>query len=102
MLALPPKPIVVTTFKTTLLVWVVLRGLLVSGTGTLAILPPASLFLMMSVAVTAVMDIVVARERVFLGNLGVGRRGIAGMSFVLTGVLEVISGLVLLWVSPGG
>ena len=40
------------------------------------------------------MDLTVARERIFLGNLGLGRRWVFGFSLLVSGVLEITTALV--------
>jgi len=50
---------------------------------------------MLAVAVTAVVDITVSRERVFLGNLGVSRKAVGGLAFSVSGALEIAAALVI-------
>ena len=92
---LPPGPVCWTTVRTTVLVWVVLRAIAGMSSGSPGMLLPASLFLMAGAATTAVVDITVARERIFLGNLGVGRRAIGGLAFFVAGALEITAALVI-------
>jgi hypothetical protein len=44
---------------------------------------------MLGVSAVAVADIIASRERVFLANLGVSRWSIAGLGFLVAGLLEV-------------
>jgi hypothetical protein len=57
---------------------------------------------MLGVAATAVVDITVARERLFLANLGAGRRVIVGLSLLVSGALEVISAVAVHALDLGG
>ena len=91
MISLPPKPVCWATARTTFLVWLVLRAVVGLSSGSPSIFLPVSLFLMLGVAATAVVDITVARERLFLANLGVGRRVIVGLSLLVSGALEIMS-----------
>ena len=95
MIQLPPKPVWASTLRITVLVWVVLRSIVALYNGSPTILLPASLFLMMGVAATAVVDATVARERLWLGNLGIGRRAVAGIALLGSGTLEVVSAVLL-------
>ena len=95
MIRLPPGPVCWTTVRTTVLVWVVLRALAAGYSGSPGMLLPASLFLILGAAAVAVVDITVARERIFLGNLGVSRRAIGGVAFVVAGTLEITASLVI-------
>ena len=92
---LPPGPVCWTTVRTTVLVWVVLKVFAGMYSGSPGMPLPASLFLMLGAATTAVVDITVARERIFLGNLGVDRRAIGGLAFVVAGTLEITAALVI-------
>ncbi len=98
----PPRPVCWATFRTTFLVWLVLRSVVGLANGSPAILPPVSLFLMLGAAATVVIDITVARERLLLGNLGVGRRMIAGVSLLVSGTLEVASAVAVHALGLGG
>ncbi|MGD2120914.1 MAG: hypothetical protein PVJ76_04180 [Gemmatimonadota bacterium] len=102
-----------TTIRTTLLSWVVLRafvgfatvvlgdsvGFAVAG---LSLVLGASILLILGVAAIAVIDISVARERLFLANLGVSRRTIAGISFGVATALEFMAYLALSALGAGG
>jgi hypothetical protein len=57
---------------------------------------------MLGAAATVVIDITVARERLLLGNLGVGRRMIAGVSLLVSGTLEVASAVAVHALGLGG
>ena len=102
MVQLPPKPVWIATLRITFLVWVVLRSILALYHGSLTILLPVSLFIMMGAAVTAVVDATVARERLFLGNLGLGRRVVVGIALLGSGALEVVSAVVVRALDLGG
>jgi len=102
MILLPPKPVCWATVRTTFLVWLVLRAVVGLSGGSPSILPPVSLFLMFGAAATAVVDITVARERLFLANLGVGRRVIVGLSLLISGALEVMSAVAVHALDLGG
>ena len=95
MIRLPPRPAIWSTFRVTLMTWIVLRGLVGFASGSPAILFSASVFLVLGVAVVALVDSSVARERLFYENLGVGRRMIAGMAVGFACGLEVASALIL-------
>jgi len=102
MIRLPPEPVCWATLRTTLLAWLVLRAIVGLSNGSPTILLPVSLFLMLGVAVIAVVDITVARERLLLGNLGVGRRVVAGISLLVSGTLEIASAVLVHVMSLGG
>jgi len=77
---------------------VVLRAILgVYGT-SYRTLPPTTILLMVGVAVTAVVDQSMARERLWAANLGFGRRTVVVMAASVTLVLETAANLLLsLW-----
>ena len=102
MVRLPPKSVCWATLRITILVWLMLRVMLAGYNQSPSILPPVSLFLMLGVAVIAVVDITVARERLLLGNLGVGRRGVVGISLLVSGTLEIASMVVVHALGLGG
>ena len=102
MIRIPPKAVCWATFRTTFLVWLVLRAVVALANGSPSILLPVSLFLMFGAAATVVIDITVARERLLLGNLGVGRRAIAGVSLLVSGTLEVASAVAVHALGLGG
>lgn len=110
MIRLPPTPILLATAKATLLAWLVLRGAVAMGSvlpGALVdpsptIPPHVSLFVMLAAGGVAVLDVSVARERILLGNLGVGRRSVFGVSLMISGALEMISALAFRGLGVGG
>ena len=102
MIRLPPKAVFSATLRTTVLVWFVLRAIVAFANGSPAILLPVSHFLMLGVTATAVVDMTVARERLFLGNLGVGRRVIAGIALLGSGILEGVSAVAVHVLGLGG
>jgi len=102
MVRFPPKPVCWATLRISLLAWLVLRAIVALSNGSPTILLPVSLFLMLGVAVIAVVDISVARERLLLGNLGVGRRGVVGISLLVSGTLEIASMVVVHALGLGG
>jgi hypothetical protein len=55
----------------------------------------ASILLILGVAAIALFDVKVARERLFLGNLGVSLRIIAGISLLVACALEILAALAL-------
>ena len=93
MMRIPPRPVFWATLRTTLLAWLVLRAIVAFSSGSPSVLLPTSVFLMLAVAAVAVVDITVSRERLLLGNLGVGRRVIAGVSLLVSGALELVSAI---------
>jgi hypothetical protein len=102
MIRLPPAPVFWATARTTALAWFVLRGIVGLAGGSPSIRLPVSVFLMLGVAVTAVVDVTVSRERLMLGNLGVGRRVIVGISFLGSGTLEILSAVAVHFLDLGG
>jgi hypothetical protein len=84
------------------LAWVVLRVLVGLESGSPDILLPTSIFLMAGVAGIAVVDLYVARERVFLANVGIGRRSVVLVSLLVSGSLELLSALVVGLGAAGG
>mgnify|MGYP001815063480 CR=1 FL=1 len=90
-----PKPVIWATVRSTFLSWVVLRAFVGFASGRLSLTLSASVFLMLGVVAIALIDVAVARERLFLGNLGVGRRTVAAISFSTVVALEVAAHLVL-------
>ena len=63
---------------------------------------PASVFLMLAAAAIAVVDVAVARERLLLGNLGMWRRVIVGVSLLVSGTLEIASAVAAHGLGLGG
>ena len=102
MIRLPPASVFWATARITILAWLMLRVFVGMYTHSPSILLPASLFLMLGVAVTGVVDITVARERLLLGNLGVGRRVVVVLSLLVSGVLEISSAFALRALNLGG
>ncbi|MFH1762737.1 MAG: hypothetical protein ABIF09_00970 [Gemmatimonadota bacterium] len=102
MIHLPPRPFFWATFRITVLAWLVLRVIVGMANGLPGILPPVSILLMLGVATIAVLDGTVARERLLLGNLCVGRRGIVAVSLLVSGALEVASALAVHVLGMGG
>jgi hypothetical protein len=102
MVRFPPTPILRSTAKATVLAWLVLRGALAMAPllpGALVerppgFLPQVSLFVMLLAGAVAWIDLTVARERILLGNLGVGRRWVFGFSLLVSGALEITTALV--------
>ncbi len=101
MIRLPPAPVFWATARTTALAWFVLRGVVGMSSGSPSILLPASLFLMLGAAATAVVDLTVARERLLLGNLGVGRRVVVSLSLLVSGVLEITAAVAVRFLDLG-
>ena len=95
MIQLPPKAVFWSTLKISILAWIVLRGFAGASAGSLSIYLPASVFLILGVGVVALLDSYVARERLFLANLGVGRRWVGVFAVSVALVLEVIAALAL-------
>jgi hypothetical protein len=102
MFMLPSDPAFRATLRTSILAWLVLRGVIGLSGGSLSILPPTSLLLMLGVAAIALVDSAVSRERLFLGNLGFGRRAIAGVSLAVTATLEIVAALAIHALDLGG
>ena len=98
----PPASVFWATARITILVWLMLRVFVGMYTHSPSILLPASLFLMLGVAATAVVDLTVARERLLLGNLGVGRRTVVGLSLLVSGLLEITSAVAVRILDLGG
>lgn len=92
---LPPWPVVWATARTTLLVWLVLRGLLAYSSGRPAVLFHASIFTILGTAAVVVADVGRNRERLLLANLAVGRRGVAATAILITTLLEVVVAMAL-------
>lgn len=102
MIRLPPKEVFSATYRTTVLAWLVLRGIVGMYGGSPSVLLRTSVFLMFGVAMIAVVDMTVARERLLLGNLGVGRWEVAAISLLGCMVLEFVSGAVVRLAGLGG
>ncbi len=102
MIRLPPKPFFWATFRLTVLAWMVLRGFVGMAYGSPRIALPSSIFLMLGLAAIAVVSTTVGRERLLLGNLGVGRRGIVAVSLLVSGALELSSALAVDVLGLGG
>ena len=102
MFILPSDPAFRATLRTSILAWLVLRVFIGGYSGTPSILLPTSLSLMLAVPAIALIDGAVSRERLFLGNLGLGRRVMAGVSLLVTGILEIMAALVLHALDLGG
>lgn len=92
---LPPWPVVWATARTTLLVWLVLRGLMGISSGRPGVLLHTSLFTILGTAAVVVADVGRNRERLLLANLAVGRREVAATAIFITTVLEVVVAMVL-------
>ena len=90
----PPRPIRWATYRLSILVWLVLRAFLAAQNGSLAVLFPVSLLVMLAVGAVAATEMSVSRERVFLENLGIGRRSVFALSFLFAGALETMAALV--------
>ena len=99
---LPPWPVVWATARTTLLAWLVLRGVIWLGSGGPGVLLHTSIFTILGTAAVVVADVGRNRERLFLASLAVGRRHVAVVSILLATTLEVVAFLVLGAVEPGG
>lgn len=102
MIHLPPKPFFWATLRLTVLAWIVLRVLAAMAYGSPWIALPSSIFLMLGLAAIAVVSTTVGRERLLLGNLGVGRRGVVAVSLLTSGALEVSSALAVDVLGLGG
>jgi hypothetical protein len=83
------------TIRISVPTWILLRGILAGASGSPTILLPASIFLVFGVCAVALVDSSVARERLFLANLGVGRRAIAGISLSVACALELAAAIAL-------
>jgi hypothetical protein len=89
------------------MVWLVLRVFLAAQNSilgvqghVLAILFPVSLIVMFAVGAVAALDVTLGRERVFLENLGLGRREIFLLSFLMAGALEGFAAILILAAGP--
>lgn len=99
---LPPWPVVWATARTTLLVWLVLRGVIGVGSGGPGVLLHTSLFTILGTGAVVVADVSRNRERLILANLAVGRRHVAAVCILLTTFLEVFTAVVLGMFRSGG
>ncbi len=106
-----PPPILGATAKVTVLAWLVLRGALAMGSRLPGaplpdrfpgFLPHVSLFVMLAAGAVALIDLTVARERIFIGNLGVGRRSVFGVSLLVSGAFEIATALAIRGLAMGG
>jgi len=110
MIPILPRSVLWPTLRTSVMVWLFLRLFMGAGARYLAggmemgggggshglLSLSASVLLMAGVAVSALVDLHLAREEVWVQNLGVSRKSVAGAGLVVAGILE--SGL---WMASG-
>ncbi len=75
--------------------WVLTRVLFVAVAGVVALIPFVSVLLVLVVVGLSLIDLAIMRERLFLANLGLSRRRVAGLAFVVAGALELIASVAL-------
>ena len=94
MTLLPPRTLWFGLIRTTLLAWLVVRGVLAwAEAGDLPIV--SSLAVVGLVAWLGTFDLRVAREQIFVDNLGVPRASLYSLTFMVGAALELLTAVVL-------
>lgn len=98
---LPPGPFIRSLVLTSVVVWIVPRGLVTAGVRVasavsgvpMGVHPLVPLILALAVSGIVLLDVTASRERVFVQNLGVSPLTILGISFATAVLCEVLVGV---------